>query len=215
MEQIKNNPVLRASQNSFGDKVRMLYTDTNLCFLQFVVEDLAKEINARPQVRDAFDFSEISREYISSLTRSTAQLDAGRIGYFKDECKGNPIVEFVGLRPKIMEAVEYDQRRPPLDGVHFKHKAVAKGVSRANIKNFTHDDYVAMCREGEAFQVTNRRNGSKLHQVFLTVNYGYNIKFYNIPQSCRFTRWSMKSADFVCTITSATCLAICKTARQI
>ena len=37
----------------------MLYTDTD-SFLHFFVEDLAKEIKARPHLRDAFDFSEIS-----------------------------------------------------------------------------------------------------------------------------------------------------------
>ena len=58
-----------------------------------------------------------------------------------------------------MEAVEYDPRLPPLEQVHFKHKAVAKGVSRANIKNFTHEEYVAMFREGETRKVTNRRIG--------------------------------------------------------
>ena len=38
----------------------MLYSDTDLFFLHFFVEDLAKEINERPHLRDAFDFSEIS-----------------------------------------------------------------------------------------------------------------------------------------------------------
>ena len=175
-------------KDAFGDKVRMLTTDTDSFFLQFFVDDLAKEINARPQVRDAFHFSEIIPGHISNLARSNAQLHAGEVGYFKDECKGDQIVEFVGLRPKmysfkVMEAVEYDARLPPLDAVHFKHKAVAKGVSRANIKNFTHGDYVAMFREGEARNVTNRRIGSKLHQVFLIVNYGqasYFILFSNL-----------------------------------
>ena len=82
-------------KDAFGDKVRMLYTDTDSFFLQFFVDDLAKEINARPQVRDAFDFSEISPGHISKLARSNAQLHAGEVGYFKDECKNDPIVEFV------------------------------------------------------------------------------------------------------------------------
>ena len=73
---------------------------------------------------------------------------------------------------KVMEAVEYDPWLPPLDAVHFKHKAVAKRVSRANIKTFTHDDYIAMFCEGEARKVTNRRIGSKQHQVIFKVNYG-------------------------------------------
>ena len=164
-------------KDASGDKVRMLYTDRDSFFLQFFVDDLAEKINARPQVRDAFDYSEISPGHISNLAQSNVQLHAGEVGYFKDECRGDPIVEFVGHRPKmysfkVMEAMEYDPRRLPLDAVHFKHKAVAKGVSLPNIKNFTHDDYVAMSREGEARKVTNRRIGSKLHQVIFKVNYG-------------------------------------------
>ena len=69
--------------------------------------------------------------------------------------------------------MEYDPRLPPFDEVHLKHKAVPKGVSLANIKNFTHDDYVAMFREGETHKVTNRCIDSKLHQV--------------IFKACRFT----------------------------
>jgi hypothetical protein len=44
-------------------------------------------------------------------------------------------------------------------------KNVAKGVSRANIAAFTHDEYVAMYRGGDARNIVNRRIGSKLHQV--------------------------------------------------
>ena len=72
---------------------------------------------------------------------------------------------------KVLEAVQYDPRLPPLDAVHSKHKAITKAVSRANMTNFTHDDYVAMFREGEARKVTNRCIGSKLHQVFCISNY--------------------------------------------
>ena len=197
----------------------MLYTDTDSFFLQFFVDDLTKEINARPQVRDVFDFSEIRRGHISNLARSHAQLQAGEDGYFKDECKGDPIVKFVGLQPKmysfkVIEAVEYNSRLPPLDEVHFKHKAVAKGVSRANIKNFTYDDYVAMFPNGEARKVTNRRIGSKLHQVNFTVNYGHCIIFHIIPLFCRFTRWSRRSVGAVRTMTSAICWPICPTFRR-
>ena len=77
----------------------MLYTDTDSFFLHFFLEDLAKEINARPHLRDAFDFSEISPGHLSNLGRAGAELHVGEVGYFKDETKGYPIVEFVGLRP--------------------------------------------------------------------------------------------------------------------
>ena len=79
----------------------MLYTSTDSFFLHFIVEDLAKEINSRPHLRDAYDFSEISNGHLSNLGHGNADLHGGEVGYFKDETKGNPIVEFVGLRPKM------------------------------------------------------------------------------------------------------------------
>ena len=72
-------------KDAYGERVRMLYTDTDSFFLHFFVEDLAKEINARPHLRDAFDFSEISNGQLSNLGRGHADLYAGEVGYFKDE----------------------------------------------------------------------------------------------------------------------------------
>ena len=50
-----------------------------------------------------------------------------------------------------------------------RHKAVAKGVARAQIKRFKHEDYVRMYNGGALTNVVNRRIGSKLHQVRLTI----------------------------------------------
>ena len=62
--------------NAFGERVRMLYTDTDAFFLHFFVEDLAKEINSRPHLRDAFDFSEINNGHLSNFGRGNANLHA-------------------------------------------------------------------------------------------------------------------------------------------
>ena len=61
----------------------MHYTDTDSFFLHFFVEDLAIEINARPHLRDVFDFSKISNGHLSNLGRGHADLHAGEISYFK------------------------------------------------------------------------------------------------------------------------------------
>ena len=90
----------------------MLYTDTDSFFLHFCVEDLAKEINARPRLRDAFDFSEISNGHLSNLGRGRADLYADEVGYFNDETKGNPIVGFIGLRPKMYSFTICDASDP-------------------------------------------------------------------------------------------------------
>ena len=156
-------------KDAFYEKVRMLYTGRDSFFLQFFVEDLPNEIKSRHAVRDAFDFSDVSDHHLTGLHSIS---NAGEIGYFKDEFKSHPIVEFVGLRPKmysftVMDAEEYDPWLP-VEPVQLRHKTVAKGVLRANIKRFTHDDYVTMFHEVDSRKVTNSRIGSKLHQV----NYG-------------------------------------------
>ena len=153
-------------KDAFRDKVRMLYNDTDSFFLQFVVDDLKQALLSKRGVLDAFDFSEVFSGHPSRLHFDG---HAGEVRYFKNECKGNQIVEFVALRPKIysftvINADEYDPRLP-VELIQLKHKAVPKGLSRANIKQFTHDDYVRMFRESDARKVKNRRIGSKLQEV--------------------------------------------------
>ena len=95
-------------KDAFGEKVRMLYTDTDSFFLYFFVEDLAHEINSRPYFRNAFDFSKICNGHLSNLGRGNANLHAGDMGYFKDKRKGNPIIELIGLRPKMYSLTVFD-----------------------------------------------------------------------------------------------------------
>ena len=144
----------------------MLYTDTDSFVFHLFVEDLTKEINARPHLRDAFDFSEISNGQLSNLGRGNAYLHEGEVGYFNDETKGNPIVGFVGLRPKMYSLTMCDASEP-ITGVNYpinvRHKAVAKGVARSQIKRFKHEDYVRKYNGGAFTNVVNRRMSSKLH----------------------------------------------------
>ena len=88
------------------------------------------------------------------------------MGYFKDETKGNPIVEFVGLRSKMYSFTVCDASEP-IQGVKYsmdvRHKALAKGGARSQIKRFKHEDYVRMYNSGALTNVVNRRIGFKLH----------------------------------------------------
>ena len=137
------------------------------------MEDLAKEINARPYFRDAFDFSEISNGHLSNLGRGNSDLHAGEVGYFKVETKGNPIVKFIGLRPKMYSFTVCDASEP-IPGVNYPmditHKAVAKGVARSQIERFKHEDFVRIYNGGALTNVINRRICSKLHQVRLIIS---------------------------------------------
>ena len=159
--------------DGFADRVRMLYTDTDSFFLNFFVDDLAKEIKARPKLYDAFDLSEISPGHLSNLGSVGGNHNAGDVGYFKDETKGDPIIEFVGLRPKMYSftVCHADESIPGLNyPMDTWHKAVARGVSRAQIKRLKHENYVRMYNGGDQTNVVNRRIGSKLDQVRLTIS---------------------------------------------
>jgi len=140
----------------------VLYTDTDSFFLQLFVPHLDQAINFRPELRDAFDFSEIPANHLSGLG-CPKDPHAGEVGYFKDECKGDPIVEFVGLRPKMYSFTVCKATLPGTPITELKHKAVAKGITRANISTLTHDDYKAMYRFGPQQKIVNRRIDSKLH----------------------------------------------------
>ena len=144
----------------------MLYTDTELFFLHFFVEDLATEINVRPHLRDAFEFSEISNGYLSNLGHGNSDLNTGEVGCLKDKTISNPIVKFVGMRPMMYSFTVCDASKP-IPGVNYpmdiRHKAVAKGVTRSQIKRFKHEYFVRMYNGGAFSNVVNRRIGFKLH----------------------------------------------------
>ena len=110
--------------------------------------------------------------HLSNLRRATVGLHAGEVGYFKDETKGDPIVEFVGLSPNIYSftGCEASESIPKLNyPMEVRHKAVSTGVTRSQIKRFKHEDDVRMYNGGVRTNVVNRRIGSILHQVRLTV----------------------------------------------
>ena len=91
----------------------------------------------------------------------------------KDETKGNLIIEFVGLRPKMYSFTVCDASEP-IPGVNYpmdvRHKAVTKGVARSQIKRFKHEDYVRMYNCGALTNVINLRIGSKLQQMCLIIS---------------------------------------------
>ena len=82
------------------------------------------------------------------------------------------IFEFVGLSPKMFSFTVCDASEF-IPGVNYpmdvRHKAVAKGVERSQIKRFKHEDYVRMYNVGALTNVVNCRIGSKLHQVRLII----------------------------------------------
>ena len=111
----------------YGDKVKLLFTDTDSLMIVVETEDFYKDI--APYVHKLFDTSNFSKEHPSNIQTG---VNKKVIGMFKDEVGGKIITEFVGLRAKnysfVCEGKEYK-----------KCKGIKKGVTE---KDIHHEDYV-------------------------------------------------------------------------
>ena len=157
----------------YGPRMRMLYTDTDSLIMQFFTNDFYKEILDVPQLRRLFDFSEIPANHPSCLG-TPDDTNKGKVGFFKDETKGNPITEFVALKPKmysfkVCECQEFGSNAQP----RVWNKQVGKGIARATLKKTTHQQYLNMFQERHTTKLTNKRIASKLHQVLLIISFNF------------------------------------------
>ena len=153
-------------KDHFKAEMRMLYTDTDSLILQFFRHDLYKDLLEVPELRVLFDFSPIPANCPSGLG-SPYDPNKGKVGFFKSETHGNPIVEFVGLKPKmysfqVCDCCEVGSTAMP----HISSKQVGKGIARDALKKLTHEIYLQKLHDAPATTVTNRRLGSKLHQLY-------------------------------------------------
>ena len=126
-------------------------------------------------MRVLFDFSEIPANHPSHLSFPDDP-NKGKVGFFKDETKGNPIIEFVALKPKmysfkVCECQTVDSNTQP----RVRDKQVGKGIARATLRKTTHQQYLEMFHECVGTKITNRRIASKLHQVFRNMTSCFDI----------------------------------------
>ena len=110
----------------YGEKVKLLFTDTDSLMYEIETEDFYKDIS--PDVQTRFDTSNYSPNHPSGIETG---VNKKVIGLFKDEAAGRIITKFVGLRAKNYSFV--------LDGEeHKKCKGIKKCVTKNNI---TFEDY--------------------------------------------------------------------------
>ena len=117
----------------YGNKVKLLFTDTDSLMFVVETEDFYKDI--APYVHEWFDTSNFPKENDSYLLHpSGIPTGANKkvIGMFKDEESGKIISEFVGLRAKNYSYV--------CDGKEYKKcKGIKKCVTE---KDIHHEDYI-------------------------------------------------------------------------
>ena len=143
----------------YGNKARLLFTDTDSLMYEVETEDFYQDMVDNAELFDMSNF-ELTNPYY----KPEFQDNKAVVGLMKDEAAGNPIVEFVGLRPKMYSflaaKVQADRTLEYFD----KHRA--KGLQRAAAAKITHDQYLAQLMHPEENYVLNRRLGSRLHKIY-------------------------------------------------
>ena len=114
-------------KQKYGDKAKLLLTDTDSLMYEIQTEDFYKDING--DVKDRFDTSGYPSGHPSGIPSG---FNKKVLGMFKDEVNGNVIDEFLGLRAKLYSYKMFEGEESK------KCKGVKKSVVK---KSITHEDY--------------------------------------------------------------------------
>jgi hypothetical protein len=140
-------------KKQYGNNMCLLYTDTDSLLMQIETDDVYKDI---AQHIDLYDTSNYSKNhYLHSTTNQKT------IGKMKDECAGKPIIEYVGLRPKMYSILKSDG-----------NIRKAKGVKKCVVKNhILHENYKEALFDQTIFRHGMNMLRSQNHQIYgLCVN---------------------------------------------
>ena len=119
----------------YGDKAKLLITDTDSLMYEIETEDFYKDISE--DVKDRFDTSDYPENHPSGIPTG---INKKVLGMFKDEAGGKIIKEFVGLRAKLYSFVMDEGEETK------KCKGIKKQVVESSI---THEDYKTCLRTGK------------------------------------------------------------------
>ena len=114
-------------KQKYGDKAKLLFTDTDSLMYEIQTEDFYKDISA--DVKRRFDTSDYHPDHPSGIP---SWLNKKVLGMFKDEAGGKVIDEFVGLRAKLYSYKMFESEESK------KCKGGKKSVVK---KSIAHEDY--------------------------------------------------------------------------
>ena len=119
----------------YGEKAKLLFTDTDSFLYEIQTEDFYKDISE--DVKDRFDTSDCPENHPSGIPTG---INKKVLGMMKDETAGKIIKEFVGLRAKLYSFITEDGKE------NKRCKGVKKQVVESSI---THEDYKTCLRTGK------------------------------------------------------------------
>ena len=144
-------------KQKYGDKAKLLFTDTDSLMYEIQTEDFYKDISK--DVINRFDTSDYPPNHPSGIPSG---FNKKVLGMFKDEVKGKVIDEFVGLREKLYSFKMFEGEKTK------KCKGVKKSVVK---KTITHEDYKKCLFTGkEQLREMNVIRSYK-HEVYTEVAY--------------------------------------------
>ena len=114
-------------KKKYGDRAKLLFTDTDSLKYEIKTEDFYKDISG--DVKNRFDTSDYPPNHISGIPTGC---NKKALGVFKDEAAGRCIEEFVGLRAKLYSYKMFEGKE------NKRCKGVIKSVVKRSI---THEDY--------------------------------------------------------------------------
>ena len=132
----------------YGNRAKLLFTDTDsLCYKLRTADAYADMLRDA----DRFDTSDYPKTH-----PNYSAVNCKVIGKFKDECNGDPVLEFVGLRSKMYSLLTQDG----------KEKSTAKGIKTSfQRKHIKHDLYKRCLKENITTTASYHQIGSVNHQL--------------------------------------------------
>ncbi len=143
----------------WGDKASLLFTDTDSLCYEIRTDDFYEDI--KNDVDEWFDTSNYEKDHPLFSNKNKKQ-----VGFMKDECGGNNILRFVGLRSKLY-AYEVDRLKDN-DGKwkHDVQNKKCKGIRKYIIKKeITIDDYEECLFSGKSQHRMMNTIRSRKHDV--------------------------------------------------
>ena len=116
-------------KKKYGDKTKLLFTDTDSLMYEIQTEDFYKDISN--DVKNRFDTSDYPPNHPSGIPTGC---NKKVLGVFKDEAAGRIMKEFVGLRAKLYSYKMFEgEESKKCKGI--KKSVVKKSITHENYKN--------------------------------------------------------------------------------
>lgn len=138
-------------KTEFGDRAKLLYTDTDSLIYDFTVDDIYEYIK-----RDIhkFDTSDYPQNNIYDMPLRNKK----ELGLMKDENNGSIMLEFVGLRSKMYSYIK------DVDEDFLVKKS--KGVTKTSMRKITFNDYKECLFSNRINEENQYLIRSKKHEVY-------------------------------------------------